>query len=69
MVAKSHCPMCRTSEFEMVESKPKDSGFSVNFVQCSTCGTVVGVLEHFALTDALMKHEALLQKIAQAVKA
>ena len=68
-MAKSTCPMCRTREFEMVESKPKNSRFSVNFVQCSTCGTVVGVLEHIALTDALMKHGALLQKIAQAVKA
>ena len=36
--------MCRTSEFEMVESKPKNPRFSVSFVRCSTYGTVVGVL-------------------------
>jgi translation initiation factor 2 beta subunit (eIF-2beta)/eIF-5 len=33
--------------FEVVEKEPTHSNFKLLFVQCSSCGAVVGVLDHY----------------------
>jgi uncharacterized Zn finger protein len=46
-MAASICPRCAKPFFEVVEREPRDSNFKLLFVQCSSCGAVVGVLDHF----------------------
>jgi transcription initiation factor IIE alpha subunit len=46
-MAFSSCPKCNNSFFEIVENTPARSNFKLQFVQCSSCGAVVGVMEYF----------------------
>jgi len=46
-MAVSSCPRCEGSAFESKPAQPAGSRFKVRFIQCASCGTVVGVLEYF----------------------
>lgn len=39
----STCIKCGSHSFELKEATPKGSGYKMYFVQCSSCGGVVGV--------------------------
>jgi uncharacterized Zn finger protein len=52
-MAASICPRCAGSFFEVVEKEPTHSNFKLLFVQCSSCGAVVGVLEHFNIGNLI----------------
>lgn len=59
-MARSTCPnpQCKGHNFELALNEPAKSAFKLQFVQCSSCGTVVGVLEYHNTA-------ALLQKLAK----
>ncbi len=61
-MAQSTCPNpdCKGHSFELVQNTPYKSAFKLQFVQCSKCGTVVGVLEYF-------NAGALIEKLANAL--
>lgn len=44
-MAQSKCPKCENTVFEMRTMSPLGATFKVCFVQCSKCGTVVGVVD------------------------
>ncbi|WP_336916689.1 hypothetical protein [Acinetobacter modestus] len=45
-MARSKCGSCNSTSFELLEkSDVKGSAYPVAFIQCSSCGAVVGVLE------------------------
>lgn len=46
-MAYSKCPKCDNSSFEIVTTEPKGSNFKLAFVQCSSCGCVVGTMEYY----------------------
>jgi hypothetical protein len=46
MALSSTCVKCGSTSFEMKEVTPRGSNFKLNFVQCSSCGGVVGVLDY-----------------------
>jgi uncharacterized Zn finger protein len=46
-MAMSTCPKCPNSSFELVENTPRHSEFKLSFIQCSSCGAVVGVLDYY----------------------
>jgi hypothetical protein len=46
-MARSKCGKCDGYVFEVVETVPGNSRYKVLFVQCSSCGTVVGVMDYF----------------------
>lgn len=46
-MARSSCPKCGNGHFEMVENSPKGSDFKLTFIQCSSCGAVVGVMDYY----------------------
>jgi predicted Zn finger-like uncharacterized protein len=53
-MAYSKCPSCSSTYFET----PSGSRYKLQFVKCSSCGTVVGVLDYYnigALLFALAK--------------
>jgi hypothetical protein len=44
-MASSKCPVCTSTSFEgVLQSKVPGYNFKLNFIQCSRCGVVVGVM-------------------------
>lgn len=43
----SKCAKCNSFSFEIVEQSPRNSKYKFFFVQCSVCGSPIGVLEYF----------------------
>lgn len=57
-MAISTCPKCPGSTFENKLYSPTGSKFKLSFIQCSSCGAVVGVMDYFnigGLIQALAK--------------
>lgn len=55
-MAFSKCVSCGSAYFEVVEARNlKGSNFKLMFVQCSSCGGVVGVTEYFNVGALLQK--------------
>ena len=52
-MASSTCIKCGNHIFELVEREPINAAFRLNFVQCSSCGGVVGVLDHFNIAQLI----------------
>jgi hypothetical protein len=50
-MALSSCTRCNSHSFELIEDSPLNSDFNVCFVQCSSCGCVVGVLPSFDIAS------------------
>lgn len=59
-MAQSTCPKCGNSGFELVENTPKGAAFKFMFIQCSSCGCVVGVTDYHNTAS-------LLERIAKAL--
>lgn len=45
-MAYSKCPKCDNGYFEVTENSPSKSNFKLLFVQCSSCGSVVGTMDY-----------------------
>ncbi|MCV2359645.1 hypothetical protein LNV08_11760 [Paucibacter sp. TC2R-5] len=54
-MALSTCPKCPSHAFEMKEAEPNGSKFKLMFVQCASCGAVVGVTDYFNTSSLLDK--------------
>ena len=53
-MAQSKCPGCWNTSFELVVKTPSGSDFALNFIQCSRCGGVVGVLESYNIGELIL---------------
>jgi predicted nucleic-acid-binding Zn-ribbon protein len=45
-MAISTCPKCSNHSFEVQEFTPTRSNYKFLFVQCSSCGVVIGVMDY-----------------------
>lgn len=52
-MAQSKCIKCDNTRFELKETEPMKAAHKYNFVQCTQCGGVVGVVEFFNTGDLL----------------
>jgi hypothetical protein len=52
-MARSTCIKCGGHGFEVSEAEPMGSEFKLFFVQCSTCGGVVGVTDYYNIGATL----------------
>ena len=43
---QSKCPKCNSTKFEIVEASIQNSKFKQWFIQCASCGCVVGTTEY-----------------------
>lgn len=68
-MAISRCSSCGNSGFEMKEQVPKYSAFRLLFVQCSSCGAVVGAMDFLNIGDMLVKQNAAIKRIGDRVGA
>lgn len=62
-MATSKCNKCDKTSFEVVEKVPTRSTFKLLFVQCSSCGNVVGVMDYFNIGSMISKLEKRIEKI------
>lgn len=66
-MATSTCIKCGRSSFEMVENSPHGSNFKYMFVQCTSCGSVIGFTDYHntgsQLEDLTKKLEDLTKKV------
>jgi hypothetical protein len=52
-MAVSTCIKCGGSVFETKEMQPQNSNFKLNFIQCASCGGVVGVTDYYNIGGML----------------
>ena len=52
------CSQCEETKFELVLQQPQDAKHTFNFVQCASCGTVVGVLDERTTIEAMLRRIA-----------
>jgi hypothetical protein len=48
-MATSTCIKCGGTRFELKTNDILGSNFMINFIQCSSCGGVVGAMDYFAV--------------------
>ena len=53
-MAVSSCPKCGNHTFEAVQNEPKNSNFQLWFIQCSSCGCVVGTHENVLISSMIL---------------
>jgi len=53
--------------FKVVEKEPVGSNFKVMFVQCSSCGVPIGVLDYYNLGSLLQEQKKLIEALASRV--
>ena len=51
----STCTKCGGNSFEIVESEPSGTNFKYSYVQCSSCGGVIGVMDYYNIGEMLDK--------------
>lgn len=54
-MATSKCPCCGRTQFEMKEAEIKYSRFKLMFIQCASCGAVVGTMDFYNIGNAIHK--------------
>lgn len=67
-MARSKCGSCGSSAFELVEQdRLKNSNFKLTFVQCSSCGVPIGVMDYYNIGDKLNDLEKRLKNIESTI--
>ena len=78
----STCSKCGGHSFKIEEQSPAGSRYKYNFVQCSSCGVPVGVMDYFnngaqledqkqeiaSLSTRLSSIESTMQRLVQAAE-
>ena len=54
-MAQSTCPKCGGHSFEIVENTPNKSAWTFYFIQCASCGCVVGTHEYYNVGNLIHK--------------
>ncbi|HEB36002.1 hypothetical protein LCGC14_1696520 [marine sediment metagenome] len=52
-MANSICTKCDNNHFELKEVSPRDSEFILYFVQCTSCGGVIGVIDFYNIGELI----------------
>ena len=63
-MAYSTCVKCGNRSFEILENSPKGSNYKLMFVQCTSCGGVIGVMEYYNIGAKIEELEIKLKNIA-----
>ena len=68
-MATSACSKCGGEEFEMAQTSPRGSHWMFQFVQCASCGAVVGVLDYYNIRAMVQDPSDQVKRIAKKVGA
>ncbi len=66
-MASSACPKCGNHTFELAENQPHHAHFKLWFVQCRTCGTVVGTMDYYQIGNKVRKIYDGIKAICKAI--
>lgn len=66
-MALSSCPKCSAHRFEMKEVEPAGGTYKQIFIQCASCGTVVGVTGYFDAGEIAHQNRERLKTLEAAV--
>jgi hypothetical protein len=66
-MAMSSCPKCGGHIFELEERAPSGSNFKPQFVQCASCGAVVGAMDYYNIGSLIHQQNEAIKKIASAL--
>lgn len=67
-MARSKCGSCGSSSFELVDQdRIKNSNFKLTFVQCSSCGVPVGVMDCYNIGNKLEGLEKRIKNIESTI--
>lgn len=64
-MAWSTCVKCGGTSFEIVETEPSGSNYKLLFVQCSSCGGVIGVLDWYNIGARTFELEKKIDDLTQ----
>ena len=64
-LAASKCGFCSHTRFELKEGTPVHSNYKIFYVQCASCGAVVGTQEYKNAGALLVELSAAVKKIAR----
>lgn len=64
-MVSSKCPKCENGTFEMVDVTLNNAKFPTTLVQCTSCGTVVGITDYENVVEKLKRIEELLKRISR----
>ncbi len=67
-MAFTKCIKCGGQYFEVAEHEPRGSNFKNIFVQCSSCGTPVGVMDYYNIGNLIKEQEGKLDELASKVE-
>jgi hypothetical protein len=62
-MAISKCPKCESTIFEMIENTPHHSNYKLQFIQCSSCKTVIGVMDFYNIGYKLEQLEKQIEEM------
>lgn len=62
MFGASTCGKCGGKSFKLQRVEPSGSRVAMNFIQCSGCGTPVGVAEYYDAGSLLKEQETVLKE-------
>lgn len=66
----SACPKCdRGTNFKLSTKAPKDSRFKLSFIECTSCGAVVAIMDAENIGAMLHEQNEALKEIAAKVGA
>ena len=68
-MALSTCVKCGKGIFELSKNTPNKSAFWYQFIQCASCGGVVGVVDGYNIGAKLQLQDEALRQIAKHVGA
>jgi predicted nucleic-acid-binding Zn-ribbon protein len=54
-MAVSNCPKCESTSFELKAGEAKGSKHKLMYIQCASCGGVVGVTDYYNIPFLLGK--------------
>ena len=62
-MAKSKCPHCDGTHFELKTFEARGARYQHNFIQCAGCGAPFGVLEYQNVGALFEKQEVVLKQL------
>ena len=66
-MAYSTCAKCGNNHFEIKENSPVGSRYKLMFVQCASCGSVVGVMEYYNIGTKLEELEKKVSSLSSGI--
>lgn len=68
-MALSKCPKCNNGFFELKSVEARGARYKQNFIQCSSCGTPVGVLGYYDAGSLVKEQAAEIKKLHNEIAA